>query len=106
LPLVASAHRELVQSFLTLTLDVGRVKAALVTSRSWSGEKENPEMARVCELCGKGPRFGHRISHAHNLTKRRWNVNLQNVRALVNGATRRLRVCTECIRSGKVQKAA
>jgi large subunit ribosomal protein L28 len=64
------------------------------------------DMAQVCEICGRGPQFGHRISHAHNVTKRRWNLNLQNVRALVNGATRRIRVCTSCIRSGKVQKAA
>jgi large subunit ribosomal protein L28 len=63
-------------------------------------------MARVCDVCGKGPQFGNRISHAHNLTKRRWNVNLQAVRALVNGAAKRMRVCTECIRSGKIQKAA
>ena len=63
-------------------------------------------MARVCDVCGKGPRFGNKISHAHNVSKRRWNLNLQSVRALVNGATRRLRVCTSCIRSGKVKKAA
>ena len=63
-------------------------------------------MARVCEMCGKGPQFGSRISHAHNVTKRRWNVNLQTVRALVNGAGRRIRVCTSCLRAGKVQKAA
>jgi large subunit ribosomal protein L28 len=63
-------------------------------------------MARVCEVCGKGPLFGHKISHAHNVSKRRWNVNLQNVRVFLNGATKRLRVCTSCIRSGKVQKAA
>ena len=62
-------------------------------------------MARVCEVCGKGPLFGHRISHAHNLTKRRWNVNLQTVRVVVNGGRRRLRVCTRCLRSGKVHKA-
>ncbi len=62
-------------------------------------------MARVCEVCGKGPQFGHRISHAHNLTKRRWNVNLQTVRVVVNGGRRRLRVCTSCLRSGKVRKA-
>ena len=62
-------------------------------------------MARVCEVCGKGPQFGHRISHAHNLTKRRWNVNLQTVRVVVNGGRRRMRVCTGCLRSGKVCKA-
>lgn len=62
-------------------------------------------MARVCELCGKGPQFGNNISHAHNVTKRRWNVNLRQVRARINGAARRLRVCTACIRAGKVVKA-
>ena len=63
-------------------------------------------MAQVCEVCKRGPMFGNRISHAHNVTKRRWNVNLQSVRALVNGCARKLRVCTSCLRSGKVQKAA
>ena len=63
-------------------------------------------MAKECELCGRGPQFGHHISHAHNVTKRRWNVNLQPVRALVNGAPKRLKVCTSCIRNGKIQKVA
>jgi len=63
-------------------------------------------MAKVCEICGRGPRFGNRISHAHNVTKRRWNLNLQTVRAVVKGTSKRIRVCTSCIRSGKVQKAA
>lgn len=62
-------------------------------------------MARVCDICGKGPQFGNRISHAHNVTKRRWEVNLQTVRAKVNGAHRRLRVCTSCIKSNRVTKA-
>lgn len=62
-------------------------------------------MARTCRICGKGPRFGHRISHAHNVRKRRWNPNLQTVRAIVNGARRRIRVCTACIRAGRVVKA-
>ena len=62
-------------------------------------------MARVCEVCGKGPRFGHRISHAHNLTKRRWNVNLRTVRVAVSGGRQRMRVCTACLRSGRVSKA-
>ncbi|HXA07157.1 MAG TPA: 50S ribosomal protein L28, partial [Bryobacteraceae bacterium] len=68
--------------------------------------KEIFPMARVCDVCGRGPQFGHRISHAHNVSKRRWNLNLQSVRAVVKGATKRIRVCTSCIRSGKVQKAA
>ena len=62
-------------------------------------------MAQVCEMCGKGPQFGNNISHAHNVTKRRWNVNLRSVRAIVNGGNKRVRVCTTCLKSGKVQKA-
>ena len=62
-------------------------------------------MAQVCDICGKKPQFGNIISHAHNVSRRRWNVNLRPVHARVNGGTRKLRVCTACIRSGKVQKA-
>ena len=63
-------------------------------------------MAKVCDVCGRGPKFGNRISHAHNVTNRRWDLNLQPVRAIVNGASKRIRVCTSCIKNGKVQKAA
>ena len=63
-------------------------------------------MARVCELCGKGPIAGHNVSHANNKTPRRWYPNLQRVRAVVDGTTRRIRVCTRCLKSNKVVKAA
>lgn len=63
-------------------------------------------MAKRCEICGKGPVVGRNISHAHNVTPRRFEPNLQRVRALVNGGIRRLRVCTRCLRSNKVVKAA
>jgi large subunit ribosomal protein L28 len=49
---------------------------------------------------------GNNVSHAHNLTKRTWNPNLQRVRALVSGQVRNIDVCTRCLRSGKVTKAA
>jgi len=62
-------------------------------------------MAKNCEICGKTTVFGRNISHAHNVTPRTWEPNLQTVRALVDGATRRIRVCTRCLRSGKVVKA-
>ncbi len=62
-------------------------------------------MARMCDICGKKPSVGNNVSHAHNLTKRRWLPNLQTVRANVNGQTKTLRVCTKCIKAGKVQKA-
>ena len=62
-------------------------------------------MAKVCDICGKKHSVGNNVSHAHNLTKRRWLPNLQNVKADVNGTTKTLRVCTKCIKAGKVQKA-
>ncbi len=62
-------------------------------------------MAMQCEICGKKPMFGHNVSHAHNVTNRRFNPNLQAVRAVVNGRVKRIKVCTRCIRSGRVQKA-
>ena len=63
-------------------------------------------MAKVCDVCGRGPQFGNRVSHAHNVTKRRWNLNLQSVRVATKGGAKRTRVCTSCIKSGKIQKAA
>ena len=62
-------------------------------------------MSKVCSLCGRGRQYGNRVSHVNNITKRRWNLNLQTVHALVNGGGKRIRVCTSCIRNGKVQKA-
>jgi large subunit ribosomal protein L28 len=62
-------------------------------------------MARVCEICGKGPTFGNTVSNANNRTTRRWYPNLQTVRAAVGGETKRLRVCVACLKSNKVVKA-
>jgi large subunit ribosomal protein L28 len=45
------------------------------------------------------------VSHSHRRTKRRWNPNIQKIRALVNGSPKRLAVCTGCIKAGKVTKA-
>ncbi|MDD5426320.1 MAG: 50S ribosomal protein L28 [candidate division Zixibacteria bacterium] len=61
-------------------------------------------MAKNCEICGKKPIYGNNISHAHNITKRRWNPNLQRVRALVNGVPKRITVCTSCLKAGKILK--
>lgn len=63
-------------------------------------------MAKRCEVCGKTPVVGRTVSHAHNVSARRFEPNLQTVRAIVNGGTRRIRVCTRCLRGGKVTKAA
>lgn len=61
-------------------------------------------MAQRCDICGKGPAVGHRISHAHNVTTRRWLPNLVSMRALIHGAVKRIRVCTRCLKAGKVTK--
>ncbi len=63
-------------------------------------------MARRCDVCGKGPAVGRNVSHAHNVTRRRFEANIQSVRAVVNGGVKRIKVCTRCIRSNKVVKAA
>ncbi len=64
-------------------------------------------MAKVCQICGKGPATGNNVSHAHNKTRRRWLPNLKRVRMLTeNGSAVRARVCTRCIRSGAVVKPA
>jgi large subunit ribosomal protein L28 len=62
-------------------------------------------MSRICEICGKKPMVGNNVSHAHNVTKRRFNPNLQTVRALDKGQAKRMVVCTNCIKSGRVVKA-
>ena len=62
-------------------------------------------MASVCDICGKKPFFGMQVSHSHRRTKRRWNPNVQRVRAVVNGSPKRVYACTSCIKAGKVQRA-
>jgi large subunit ribosomal protein L28 len=61
-------------------------------------------MAQHCQFCGKIPMTGHRVSHAHNLSNRKWHLNLKTVRAVIDGVSRRASACTRCIRSGRVSK--
>ena len=63
-------------------------------------------MANVCEICGKRPVVGYNVSHAHNKTKRRWYPNLQTVRITEGGQTKKIKVCTRCLRSGLADKKA
>ncbi|MGH7231132.1 MAG: 50S ribosomal protein L28 [Nitrospiraceae bacterium] len=62
-------------------------------------------MAYTCDLCSKRRQAGHNVSHANNKTKRVFHPNLQTVRAMIDGAVKRIRVCTRCLRSGLVKKA-
>jgi large subunit ribosomal protein L28 len=75
-------------------------------------------VARVCAICGKGTTAGRKIARrgrakylggvgrkTTGVSKRKFRPNLQRVRALVDGVPKRIRVCTKCIRNGKVVKA-
>jgi len=63
-------------------------------------------MAKVCDVCGKRPVFGHHVSHANNKTRRIWYPNLHKVTASKGGRTIRIKVCSRCLRSGLITKAA
>jgi len=62
-------------------------------------------MSIMCKICGKKGVVGNRVSHANNKTKRVFFPNLQTVRAVIEKAVKRIRVCTNCIKSGRVIKA-
>ncbi len=75
-------------------------------------------MAIQCDICGKGPRSGsiivrHGLAkkkggvglHTTGISKRRFLPNLQKIRCIVNGGVRTRRVCTSCLKAGKVVKA-
>ncbi|MFH1063341.1 MAG: 50S ribosomal protein L28 [Candidatus Omnitrophota bacterium] len=76
-------------------------------------------MSRVCEICGKGPVAGRSITQrgmakkkggvgrkTTGITKRVFRPNLQNIKIAVKGASKTAKVCTSCIRSGKITKAS
>ncbi|SFA75915.1 LSU ribosomal protein L28P [Acetitomaculum ruminis DSM 5522] len=58
-----------------------------------------------CSVCGKGAYFGIKVSHSHRRSNKMWKPNIKSVRCKVNGANKRLYVCTSCLRSGKVERA-
>jgi large subunit ribosomal protein L28 len=62
-------------------------------------------MAAVCDVCGRHPSTGMKVSHSHRRSRRRWLPNIQKVRAMVDGSPRRLHVCTKCLKAGKVLRA-
>jgi large subunit ribosomal protein L28 len=61
-------------------------------------------VAATCDICGKRPGFGNSISHSHRRTRRRWYPNIQSVRTVVDGTPRRIKVCTSCLKAGKVTR--
>lgn len=62
-------------------------------------------MSKVCEICGKGPSFGHSISHSHRVTNRMFRPNIQRITIKVDGKVRKANVCTKCMKAGKVERA-
>ena len=62
-------------------------------------------MSNRCQICGKGQTSGNNVSHSVRRTRRKWNPNIQTVRVSENGSVTRKKVCTKCIRSGKVTRA-
>lgn len=63
-------------------------------------------MSQHCDICGKGPGYGNHVSHSDRKTKRRFMPNLQSIRIVVGGKTKRAKVCTGCIKSNKVARTA
>jgi len=63
-------------------------------------------MSKRCDVCSKGPIYGNNVSHANNKTRRRWNPNLKKLRVIYEGAIRTMKVCTRCLKAGKVAKAS
>jgi large subunit ribosomal protein L28 len=62
-------------------------------------------MSWKCDICGKGPSVGYRVSHSDKHTKHTWKPNLQSARVLIDGKVKKVKVCTTCIKSGRIQKA-
>jgi len=61
-------------------------------------------MSQRCDVCGKEISTGSNVSHSLRHTKRVFKPNILRVRAVVDGKVKRIRVCTSCLRSGKVAK--
>ncbi len=61
-------------------------------------------MAAVCDLCGKGPGFGNNVPWSRKRTRRRFDPNIQRVRAKIGGTPQRVNVCTSCLKAGKVTR--
>lgn len=58
-----------------------------------------------CEICDKEVQFSMQVSHSHRRTARTFKPNVQTVRANVNGTAKKVKVCTKCLKSGKVSRA-
>lgn len=57
-----------------------------------------------CSVCGKGVHFGKQVSHSHRKSNKQWKPNIRNIKALINGQSKKVQVCSQCLRSGKVER--
>jgi large subunit ribosomal protein L28 len=63
-------------------------------------------MSASCDVCGRRPQYGNRVSHSNRKTHRRFKLNLQHRRLMIDGAMRNVKICTRCLRTlVKVPKA-
>lgn len=62
-------------------------------------------MSKQCDVCGKTPLKAAKLTFSHKQIVHRQIPNLQSVKVNINGQTKRLKVCTSCIKAGKVVKA-
>ncbi len=62
-------------------------------------------MSKVCSVCGKKPAAGRNVSHSHRVTNRMFRPNIQKVNALVDGSVKKIKVCTKCMKAGKITRA-
>ena len=80
------------------------ISVALRGLKVCSIEREWTPVAAVCDVCGKRPGFGHNVPWSKKKTNRRWDPNIQRVRATVAGSPKRLNVCASCLKAGKVMR--
>lgn len=62
-------------------------------------------MSKVCAITGKGPLTGNKRSHSLRATKRKWNVNLQTVKVMVDGKPKKIRISARALKTLKAKKA-
>ena len=58
-----------------------------------------------CDICGKGVHFGNNVSHSHRRSNRIFKANVRSVNCKVDGNSKRMHVCTRCLKSGAVERA-
>ena len=59
-----------------------------------------------CSVCGKSVLFGNAVSHSHRRSNKMWKPNVKKVNIQTETGNKKVYVCTSCLRSGKVQRAA